>query len=57
MSYAIANALFGSTAEYAALGLRYLGHESAFFGYVSAMAVLAFVVCLRLSKKTTYLPD
>lgn len=57
LAYALANAIFGGTAEYVALGLKSRGLESAFFGYVSAMAVLAFLVSLRLSRKASYLPD
>eukprot|EP01036_Dinobryon_divergens_P057041 gene57041-76168_t len=52
LAYAVANAIFGGSAEYVALGLKSLGHESAFFWYVSAMMVLAFVVSLRLPRQT-----
>ncbi|GAB3390697.1 hypothetical protein GCM10027514_34200 [Azotobacter armeniacus] len=37
LSYAIANAMFGGTAEYVALGLKSLGHEEAFYWYVSGI--------------------
>ncbi len=57
LAYAIANALFGGTAEYAALGMKALGHETAFYWYVTAMMVLAFLVSLRLPKKATYLNE
>jgi metabolite-proton symporter len=43
LSYAIANALFGGTAEYVALWCKSIGHESAFFWYVVAMAGIAFI--------------
>jgi MHS family alpha-ketoglutarate permease-like MFS transporter len=43
LSYAIANALFGGTAEYVALWFKSIGHESAFFWYVVAMAGIAFI--------------
>jgi MFS transporter, MHS family, dicarboxylic acid transporter PcaT len=41
--YAIANALFGGTAEYVALSLRSVGVEPYFFFYVAALAVLTFI--------------
>lgn len=48
MSYAIANALFGGTAEYVALFLRASGMETAFFSYVagicSVSAMAAFLM-------------
>jgi MHS family alpha-ketoglutarate permease-like MFS transporter len=55
LAYAVANALFGGSAEYVALGLKTLGHESAFFWYVSAMMVIAFLVSLRLPRQAAYL--
>lgn len=41
VSYAIANSIFGGSAEYVALQLKSLGHESWFFWYVTVMMVLA----------------
>ena len=41
--YAIANALFGGTAEYVALSLRSVGVEPYFFFYVVALAALTFI--------------
>ncbi|MDC0721282.1 MFS family transporter [Nannocystis bainbridge] len=55
LAYAVANAIFGGTAEYVALALKAAGHESAFFWYVSAMAALAFLVSLRLPRQAAYL--
>ncbi|MFC4519899.1 MFS family transporter [Cupriavidus pinatubonensis] len=55
LAYAIANAAFGGTAEYVALGLKTLGHESAFYWYVTAMMVIAFLVSLRLPRQAKYL--
>jgi MHS family dicarboxylic acid transporter PcaT-like MFS transporter len=55
LAYAVANALFGGTAEYVALGLKSLGHESLFYWYVSAMMVVAFLVSLRLPRQASYL--
>lgn len=45
-SYAIANAIFGGTAEYVALWFKKIGFESGFFWYVTAMMVLVFIVGL-----------
>ncbi|MFP5406994.1 MAG: MFS transporter, partial [Gammaproteobacteria bacterium] len=55
LAYAVGNALYGGSAEYAALGLKVLGHESAFYWYVSAMMVVVFLVALRLPKEPSYL--
>ncbi|MEV8099196.1 MFS transporter [Kitasatospora sp. NPDC085879] len=41
--YAIANALFGGTAEYVALWFKNAGHEKAFFWYVSACALVSLI--------------
>lgn len=51
LSYAVANALFGGSAEYVALSLKSAGIETAFFWYVTVMAVLAFLVSLKLHRK------
>lgn len=51
LSYAVANALFGVSAEYVALWLKSLGSETTFFWYVSAMAALTFIVSLTLHRK------
>ncbi len=40
LSYAVANALFGGTAEYIALFLKEAGRESAFFYYVTLTALV-----------------
>ena len=55
LAYAVANAIFGGSAEYVALGLKTLGHESAFYWYVTVMMVIAFVVSLRLPRQASYL--
>jgi MHS family alpha-ketoglutarate permease-like MFS transporter len=55
LAYAVANAIFGGSAEYVALGLKALGHESAFFWYVTVMMVVAFLVSLRLPRQASYL--
>jgi MHS family alpha-ketoglutarate permease-like MFS transporter len=51
LSYAVANALFGGSAEYVALSLKSIGMETAFFWYVSGMGTLAFLVSLLLHRK------
>lgn len=51
LSYAVANALFGGSAEYVALSLKSQGIETAFFWYVTVMAALAFLVSLKLHRK------
>ena len=48
LPYATANAIFGGTAEYAALGLRKAGVESAFYIYIAVMMAMAAVVAARL---------
>lgn len=55
LAYAIANAIFGGSAEYVALGMKTLGHETAFYWYVSAMMAIAFCVSLRLPRQAKYL--
>jgi len=55
LAYAVANALFGGSAEYVALGLKSVEHESVFYWYVTAMMVLAFLVSLRLPRQASYL--
>lgn len=47
-SYALANAAFGGSAEYVALWLKSIGHETVFYGYVTVLAALALVVALRM---------
>ncbi|MFZ9584425.1 MAG: MFS transporter [Pseudohongiellaceae bacterium] len=48
LPYAIANSLFGGTAEYVALWLKDAGVESWFFYYVSGMCALSLVVYWRM---------
>ena len=55
LSYAVGNAIFGGSAEYVALGLKSIGHESTFYWYVTGMMVLAFLVSLSLPKQAKYL--
>lgn len=51
LSYAVANAMFGGSAEYVALSLKSYGIENAFFWYVSGMCLLALIVSLRLHRR------
>jgi MHS family alpha-ketoglutarate permease-like MFS transporter len=55
LAYAVANAMFGGSAEYMALGLKSIGHETTFYWYVTGMMALAFLVCLRLPREGRYL--
>ena len=48
LPYAVANAIFGGTAEYVALYLRSSGVEQYFSYYVAAMAAIAFVAALLM---------
>ncbi|MFJ4155906.1 MFS family transporter [Pseudomonas sp. NPDC089752] len=55
LAYAVANAVFGGSAEYVALGLKTLGMENTFYWYVTAMMAIAFLFSLRLPKQAAYL--
>ncbi|HEV2570072.1 MFS transporter [Sphingomonas sp.] len=46
--YAIANAIFGGTAESLALWLKKIGWERGFYAYVTAMIGLSLIVYLRM---------
>ncbi|MER7499670.1 MFS transporter [Nonomuraea pusilla] len=48
LPYAIANALFGGTAEYVALWFKDSGMESGFYWYVSGCAAVSLVVYLTM---------
>ncbi|WP_237103105.1 MFS transporter [Nonomuraea sp. MG754425] len=48
LPYAIANALFGGTAEYVALWFKDSGIESGFFWYVSGCAAVSLIVYLTM---------
>ncbi|MFJ8201219.1 MFS transporter [Streptomyces sp. NPDC096152] len=48
LPYALANALFGGTAEYVALWFKNAGAESGFFWYVAACAAVSLVVYLTM---------
>ncbi|WP_336332021.1 MFS family transporter [Pseudomonas putida] len=55
LAYAVANAAFGGSAEYVALGLKTMGMENTFYWYVTAMMAIAFLFSLRLPKQAAYL--
>jgi len=48
LSCAVSNAAFGGTAEYAALWFKSARMGQNFYGYVTAMAVLTFVVAWKM---------
>ncbi|HEX8596024.1 MAG TPA: MFS family transporter [Pseudomonas sp.] len=55
LAYAVANAVFGGSAEYVALNLKNMGMESNFYWYVTVMMAIAFLFSLRLPKQPAYL--
>lgn len=52
--YAIANALFGGTAEYVALWFKAHGIESGFYAYAAGVLALAFVAALAVPDMRRY---
>jgi MHS family alpha-ketoglutarate permease-like MFS transporter len=52
LSYAIANAIFGGSAEYVALWFKQAGHEPYFYWYVSGMCALACLVAIAMPDPT-----
>jgi MHS family alpha-ketoglutarate permease-like MFS transporter len=54
LPYAIANSLFGGTAEYVALWLKQAGQESLFFWYVSGMCGLSLIAYWRMRDTARY---
>lgn len=57
LSYAIANALFGGSAEAVALGLKDIGYESVFYFYITGMMIIAFIAVALMpdARKAGYL--
>ncbi|EJF78933.1 Alpha-ketoglutarate permease [Candidatus Bartonella washoeensis] len=57
LSYAIANALFGGSAEAVALELKNIGYESVFYFYITGMMIIAFIAVLLMpdARKKGYL--
>ena len=54
LPYAVANALFGGTAEYVALYLKNVGREVVFFYYVAAMALVTLAAALWMPDTRRY---
>lgn len=48
LPYALANTIFGGTAEYMALKFKIMGHEEWFFIYVTVMIFLSLIVYIRM---------
>ncbi len=48
LPYALANTLFGGTAEFVALWFKQSGRESAFYIYVSIMIAISLTVYVRM---------
>ncbi|MGE5526232.1 MAG: MFS family transporter [Rhodospirillaceae bacterium] len=48
LSYALANAAFGGTAEYVALWFKSIGEESSFFWYVTVFASVSLVAAILM---------
>ncbi|CAG4921591.1 MFS family transporter [Paraburkholderia saeva] len=48
LSYALANAIFGGSAEYVALWLKQAGNEPLFYWYVTALCAIAGLVSFRM---------
>lgn len=57
LSYAIANALFGGSAEAVALEFKKIGYESVFHFYIIGMMIIAFIAILLMpdARKKGYL--
>ena len=53
LPYALANTLFGGTAEYVALWLKDAGMERGFYWYVTAMIGISLIVYLRMPETRT----
>ena len=48
LSYALANAAFGGSAEYVALWFKSIGMESTFFWYVTLMGGIALIAAILM---------
>lgn len=53
LPYALANAVFGGSAEFAALSLKARGSEQAFFWYVTALCAIVAIVSLLMRDPAT----
>ena len=54
LPYAVANAVFGGTAEYIALWFKKMGFESGFYVYASSLAFVSFLVVLGMKDTRRY---
>ena len=54
LPYALANTLFGGTAEFVALWFKQSGMESAFYIYVSAMIGISLIIYVRMRDTRTH---
>jgi MHS family alpha-ketoglutarate permease-like MFS transporter len=54
LPYALANTLFGGTAEFVALWFKQSGIESAFYIYVSGMIAVSLIVYVRMKDTRTH---
>ena len=59
MPFAIANTIFGGTAEYVALSLKGAGHERWFYFYVSGVILVSLTtyVLMRETKITSLIEE
>lgn len=48
LPFALANAVFGGSAEYVALYLKNIGHERWFYIYISALAAMSLIAYVRM---------
>ena len=53
LPYALANTLFGGTAEYVALKFKDSGFERGFYWYVTGMIAVSLIVYLRMKDTRT----
>jgi MFS transporter, MHS family, alpha-ketoglutarate permease len=53
LPYALANTIFGGTAEYIALWLKDIGHEPWFYIYISLLCAIYLVACLKMRETKT----
>jgi MHS family alpha-ketoglutarate permease-like MFS transporter len=53
LPFAIANAIFGGTADYVALWLKNIGHERWFYIYISALAAMSLIAYVRMRETRT----
>jgi metabolite-proton symporter len=54
LAYAIANAIFGGSAEYVALWFKEAGTESSFYWYVSGMCAIALIAAVSMPDSRTH---